>query len=88
MKAGLGCQTPQQAAAGSSRADTVPEQTFLRESGLHKCLKTPLAGISQGKSWARKGGAHPCAGQDPGPGPEHPSTYGLWRLFGNDVTDL
>lgn len=86
-KAGLPCQTPRQGAAGSSQADTVPEQTFLRESALHKRLQA-LAGISQGKSWARKGGAHPCAGQGPWPGPEHPSTYGSRRCFRNDATDL
>lgn len=32
--------------AGSSQADTGPEQTFLRESALHKPLQA-LTGISQ-----------------------------------------
>lgn len=46
QEAGLPRQTPQQAATNSSQADTGPEQTFLRESTLHKRLQT-LAGISQ-----------------------------------------
>lgn len=65
----------------------MPEQTFLRESALQKCLET-LAGISQGKSRAREGGARPHTGRAPGPGAEHPSLYRPQRCFGEDVTNL
>lgn len=64
----------------------MPEQTFLRESALQKRLEA-LAGISQGKSWAREGGARPHAGRAPGTEAEHPSMYGPQGCFGKDVTD-